>query len=916
MDLKQTKLTKSEWDNTEIQVSPQELEVLRLIINGYNDVNIKINKTPSLISYLKIENNPNITKYLFNKYFRQHIEGYINKNEIPDIVLEANVIVRLKSADQIRLERSISIDENSNIYEFILIQLVEKLCASYKTRETNKGWMSYYYTINQLIRNSIDNINTSLIQVVTSILDKFTPYMSLSYIIENASQIIEKNTHLIKYNNLHLYEHQKQAITIAKRTRTYKTGVNETTQVPFPKLVLYIAPTGTGKTLTPLALSCGHKIIFVCAARHVGLALARSAISVNKRIAFAFGCSSADDVRLHYFAAKEYSVNKRTGRIRKVDNSVGDKVEIMICDIRSYIYAMYYMLAFNTANNIITYWDEPTMTLDYPDHPLHKIIKRNWKENMIPTIFLSSSTLPKEHEMNLTIADFKDKFSNAEVFSIISHDCRKTIPMIDNNGYVVMPHYLSDNYAKISEIVAHCENNLTLLRYFDLESSTQLISYVLKNDYVKLGAQFDRNFASINDIDMTSVKIYYLKVLKNIKSPEIWKTVYEYFNTTRVRRIQPNLTIDPKGNSLLSSGGGLTRQSSINPQTQPQTQSQNIGNSGVYITTKDAYTLTDGPTIFLANDVQKIAKFYIQQANIPDTIMSNIMEKIEYNNMINTKIRELEQTLEELENKMTDKLNSGGDKMSSVSNNKGKKNATKIAVQRLNNTDNVSVVNCTEQINQLTSMIKSTSINDIFVPNKLTHLGKWANGLDTRHAFTSNIDEDTIIKIMLLNDIDNGWKILLLLGIGVFTNHSSIAYTEIMKSLADRQMLYLIIADSDYIYGTNYQFCHGYLGKDLDLTQEKIIQALGRIGRNNIQQDYTARFRDNSQITTLFTTFEPTQKPEVVNMNVLFNSNNIHWTGTDYEMIENEDVNQDGTEDIEDNDNIDDESLSDDENYE
>jgi hypothetical protein len=37
------------------------------------------------------------------------------------------------------------------------------------------------------------------------------------------------------------------------------------------------------------------------------LALARSAISMNKRIAFAFGCSSANDIRLHYFAAKEYT---------------------------------------------------------------------------------------------------------------------------------------------------------------------------------------------------------------------------------------------------------------------------------------------------------------------------------------------------------------------------------------------------------------------------------------------------------------------------------------------------------------------------------------------------------------------------------------------------------------------------------
>jgi hypothetical protein len=44
--------------------------------------------------------------------------------------------------------------------------------------------------------------------------------------------------------------------------------------------------------------------------------------------------------------------------------------------------------------------------------------------------------------------------------------------------------------------------------------------------------------------------------------------------------------------------------------------------------------LTDGPTIFLANDLQKIAKFCIQQANIPAIVMKDIMEKIEYNNQI------------------------------------------------------------------------------------------------------------------------------------------------------------------------------------------------------------------------------------------------------------------------------------------
>jgi hypothetical protein len=109
-----------------------------------------------------------------------------------------------------------------------------------------------------------------------------------------------------------------------------------------------------------------------------------------------------------------------------------------------------------------------------------------------------------------------------------------------------------------------------------------------------------------------------------------------------------------------------------------------------------------------------------------------------------------------------------------------------------------------------------------------------------------------------------------------------------MKKLADKQKLYLIIADSDYIYGTNYQFCHGYLSKDLELTQEKIIQALGRIGRNNIQQEYSARFRDDTQITTLFTKFASEHKPEVINMNQLFNSKNIKWNGVEYIELSDE----------------------------
>jgi hypothetical protein len=75
----------------------------------------------------------------------------------------------------------------------------------------------------------------------------------------------------------------------------------------------------------------------------------------------------------------------------------------------------------------------------------------------------------------------------------------------------------------------------------------------------------------------------------------------------------------------------------------------------------------------------------------------------------------------------------------------------------------------------------------------------------------------------------------------------------------------------------------------LGLTQEKIIQALGRIGRNNIQQEYSARFRDDDQIATLFTRFESTAKPEVINMNMLFNSRNVKLNGQEFEQVDESD---------------------------
>lgn len=911
MDLKQRKLTKSEWDGIEIPVHKDEIEILNLIVNGFSNVHLKVNKTDSMFTQLKIEYNAQIEEFLYSKFFADKIRTLVERHNVPfiqfnngnssskrpknvqqestgDYHVNVGTIVKLKSGDQIRMSRLDinSIGSDSNMYEVVLFNNLEKM-LEYKSAGKKK-WMYYYYTLSKLVKNSVEKVNRFIKEIVQTFIKQYESDVDLLYIVHNSSEFIEKNRNILKYNDVSLYEHQKEIYTAIK--------------CPGPKLVLYIAPTGTGKTLTPLGLSERHKIVFVCAARHVGLALARSAISINKRIAFAFGCSSAEDVRLHYFAAKEYTRDKRSGQIRKVDNTVGDKVDIIICDIRSYLPAMFYMASFNPLHNIVTYWDEPTITMDYSNHDLHKVIKKNWKENIIPNFVLSSATLPKMHELTQTITDFKEKFPDATINNIVSHDCRKTIPLINNNGFVVMPHYLSDDYNAILEVASHCEDNLTLLRYFDLKEASEFIYYVETNNLNKASSKFERNFASVDDIDMKSIKLYYLKVLKNIVH-DSWQRIYNHFTVARTKRIKYNHTVDAKGNAInrsislsstsSSSKSGETLSRSASVQTTPQL-TEPPRSSGVYITTKDAHTLTDGPTIFLANDLSKVAKFCIQQANIPAIIMDSIMEKIEFNNQINKQVEEIENALEFEETKMMAKLAGNvADKSKEANKLLGKKSGkdkSKIANKIVDKTDDRKIAKMREDISTLKTLVKNASLDDIFIPNRLLHLEKWAKGLNTTGAFTSDIEESITTSIMLLKDVDDSWKILLLLGIGVFTQHKSSAYTEIMKKLADQQKLYLIIADSDYIYGTNYQFCHGYLSKDLDLTQEKIIQALGRIGRNNIQQEYSARFRDDSQVTTLFTRFASEDKPEVINMNMLFNSKNVKWNGSDYEELPDENL--------------------------
>ena len=142
------------------------------------------------------------------------------------------------------------------------------------------------------------------------------------------------------------------------------------------------------------------------------------------------------------------------------------------------------MNAFHAKEHMIMYWDEPTITMDYENHEFHQYISEIWQKNMIPNIILSSATLPHESDLQETISDYTARFDNSRVYNIVSHDCNKSIPLINGNNQVEMPHLKYNNYSDLQRCVSHCQQYKTLLRYFDLNEIVNFIYYMDKHKLI------------------------------------------------------------------------------------------------------------------------------------------------------------------------------------------------------------------------------------------------------------------------------------------------------------------------------------------------------------------------------------------------------------------------------------------------
>ena len=813
--LQQTKLTKEEWGQLEQTIQNEnEVLILNMIRNGYNNVNETCQMHITLKNYLKLDSKfdceifCNLIKdklVSINKKNILNIEKKIKQCEKPN-----KSKTKISNSDKIKLENSFKLLKNSlneNIIEskFLTeIQKYSKLLYKNKSIKHDKKCLLHFVNINILYREFKDIINERLSNIVSEIINNNIDNIDFHLIIKNISLFYEHNN-IFDYKTLSLYQHQKDILNV------FKKGKNN------PKFVFYCAPTSSGKTLTPIALSEKYKVIFICASKHIGLSLAKSSFNIKRKIGFAFGCNIEENIRLNYNAVNSYITTKYGKQIP--NHKDGTNVELMICDVLSYESAMNYMSEFHDINDIIFFWDEPTIGLDVKESNLHKVIQKNWNINIIPNIVFSCATLPKEEQVQDIISNAKMKFHNLEFTYIESVDQVSNIRLYDINGDIIIPHNHFDDYNKMIEFLNY--HGTKYYKFYDCNECAKFLLFLDKeysNNYIQ------SNFCLLHDISTYKIKEVYISALLEI-GHEKWKNVKDAY----------------------------------------QMKKTNHGNKehvGIDLTTKNACTLTNGPTLFISDNVENVCKYLLKKANLDINTINNIENKIEKNR---TTLKILLQMKKDYEDK----------------------------IESFKDCDNImtnmrfppEVIELYNKIEKKQNELISLSLDNIYKPNTRTHYKKWNLQPDINYeesdVFSASLNDEDIKEIVELYNIKTLYKLMMMMGIGVFSNNimkeeenkniqeDNNKYIETMKGLAEQKSLYLIIANSDYIYGTNYQFSHCYLSKDMKtLTQEKIIQCIGRIGRQEKNKHFSFRFRTQEHIDTFYGVNENSIEAE--NMNRLF----------------------------------------------
>ena len=235
MDITQTKLTKLEWESIELPVSESEKEILQLIKSGFLDTNIRYNTTNSLFDVLKIDRSDYVDHYLFHQYIATILSDANNIIQLELPVFNQKKFV-IKKITQMKLQNSESTlgPKKKDIFEFIVAELINQFAKSLKRSDSK--YVMYFYTIYKMNQLQIRNKNQILVDYCHAIFTKYESQISYMDILTNGCDTLERNTNLLKYGDMKLFDHQKRIFSIYNRKPPSE-----------PTLTLYIAPTATGK---------------------------------------------------------------------------------------------------------------------------------------------------------------------------------------------------------------------------------------------------------------------------------------------------------------------------------------------------------------------------------------------------------------------------------------------------------------------------------------------------------------------------------------------------------------------------------------------------------------------------------------------------------------------------------------------
>jgi len=770
----QSKLTRREWEGLEVPLPPEELAIMKMIVAGWSNPEICTNPRQSLLSVTKLGSLSSAHDILYDRYLRTRVEALAKEADVPPPTINKSKRqgkkeggVRLTAADSIRLANTNAdvLDTRADIWEAMLLMFVNNMIHNWSDAVG-------YYTLARALEAQVDGTNPYVLGFVKTVLEKCKNKVKVETMVEKIEEASELNPVLQTFANRRLYRHQKDLFAALKSEGS--------------KLIMYQAPTGTGKTLSPLAVSEGYKVIFVCASKHVGMQLARACISLEKRIAVAFGCHDAGDIRLHYYAVSECTRRRRTGAIGKIDHSQGQKADIMITDAISYLSAMHYMLSFNTADKLLVYWDEPTIAMDKPKDDLHEIVRKSWAENQIPNIVLSSATLPPPSDLPRFIEYIQNRFSipNNRIITINNYECARTVPILLKSGHVAMPHVVAETKEELVKMAQQCSSRATLLRHIDLGVAARYVLAACKSGgSVEIAAL---PFATLDDVTPEAVKRAYLDLVVKVANKCGFETAQR-------------LVSEPK-----RFGGG------------------------VKLATTDAASITHGPALYLAADTEKVAKYLMRDADPPAEIIDRLQQQAHNNSQVMAEIQRLEKDLE-------DRLSADG--------REGGGNDDDERMEERHGAVGKKLLKMREKLGEL-------RLPEREVPNAEEHQRRY-HGVVRSESFAGSVPPHHLEEVLHL-EVPKWKKMLLMMGIGVFGDDCP-TYRELMSRMASERELYCVIAGTDYVYGTNYQFCHGYIGKDLtNMPVEKLYQALGRVGRGRQAGQYSWRLRDDSLARHIF----------------------------------------------------------------